>query len=177
LFAFNTIARLIGRLCANGAKAGIRVFLSAQDPDTIMNSIAGQQIMQNMNTRLIGRIQPLAIESFIKWLSYDRSIIARNASEFFFPKRSELYSNWLLDVDGTYTYCRYYPSAVQLATVANNPDEQAARARVLAQYPGNKLLAMAKFAEQYVTAIRSGSSLDAIAQVETISSEVLADVP
>jgi hypothetical protein len=177
LFAFNTIARLIGRLCANGAKAGIRVFLSAQDPDTIMNSIAGQQIMQNMNTRLIGRIQPLAIESFIKWLSYDRSIIARNASDFFFPKRSELYSNWLLDVDGTYTYCRYYPSAVQLATVANNPDEQAARARVLAQYPGNKLLAMAKFAEQYVTAIRSGSSLDAIAQVETISSEVLADVP
>ncbi|KAM3092524.1 hypothetical protein ACKFKG_22165 [Phormidesmis sp. 146-35] len=177
LFAFNTIARLIGRLCANGAKAGIRVFLSAQDPDTIMNSIAGQQIMQNMNTRLIGRIQPLAIESFIKWLSYDRSIIARNASEFFFPKRSELYSNWLIDVDGTYTYCRYYPSAVQLATVANNPDEQAARARVLAQYPDNKLLAMAKFAEQYVTAIRSGSSLDAIGQVETISSEVLTDVP
>jgi hypothetical protein len=181
LFAFNTIARLIGRLCANGAKSGIRVFLSAQDPDTIMNSIAGPQIMQNMNTRLIGRIQPLAIESFIKWLSYERSIIARNASEFFFPKRSELYSNWLLDVDGRYTYCRYYPSAVQIAAVANNPDEQAARARVLAQYPNNKLLGMAKFAEQYVTAIRSGTSLDEIGQTldihaETVSPEVFTDV-
>lgn len=181
LFAFNTIARLIGRLCANGAKSGIRVFLSAQDPDTIMNSIAGQQIMQNMNTRLIGRIQPLAIEAFIKWLSYERSIIARNASEFFFPKRSELYSNWLLDVDGTYTYCRYYPSTVQLAAVANNPDEQAARARVLAQYPSNKLLGMARFSEQYVSAIRSGSSLDEIGRstdihAETVSSEVLTHV-
>ncbi|MDX2098412.1 MAG: hypothetical protein SFW36_11600 [Leptolyngbyaceae cyanobacterium bins.59] len=127
-----------------------------------MNSVAGQQIMQNMNTRLIGRIQPLAIESFCKWLSYDRAIIARNASEFFFPKRSELYSNWLLDIDGTYTYCRYYPSSVQLATVANNPDEQAARARILTQYGGDKLRAMAKFADLYVSAIRSGRSLDTI---------------
>jgi hypothetical protein len=168
LFAYNTIARLIGRLCANGAKAGIRVFLSAQDPDTIMNSVAGQQIMQNMNTRLIGRIQPLAIEAFIKWLSYERTIIARNASEFFFPKRSELYSNWLLDIDGTYTYCRYYPGAIQIASVANNPDEQSARARVLAQYPDNKLLSMAKFSEQYVAAIRNGSSLDQIGQEETV---------
>jgi len=169
LFAYNTIARLIGRLCANGAKAGIRVFLSAQDPDTIMNSVAGQQIMQNMNTRLIGRIQPLAIDAFIKWLSYERTIIARNASEFFFPKRSELYSNWLLDIDGTYTYCRYYPGAIQIASVANNPDEQSARARVLAQYPDNKLLGMAKFSERYVAAIRNGSSLDQIGQQETVS--------
>lgn len=167
LFAFSTIARLIGRLCANGVKSGIRVFLSAQDPDTIMNSVAGQQIMQNMNTRLIGRIQPLAIEAFIKWLSYDRTIIARNASEFFFPKRSELYSNWLLDIDGTYTYCRYYPSPVQIAAVANNPDEQLARARVLAQYHGDKLLAMAKFADLYVAAIRSGRSLEEIGRDAT----------
>ena len=171
LFAYSTISRLIGRLCANGAKAGIRVFLSCQDPDTIMNSVAGQQIMQNMNTRLIGRIQPLAIESFIRLLQYDRAIIARNAGESFFPKRSELYSNWLLDIDGTYTYCRYYPSPVQLATVANNPDEQAARSRVLAQYPDNKLLGMAQFANQYVAAIRNGTSLDAIAP-ETKSSPI-----
>ncbi|MBD2093046.1 hypothetical protein H6F67_24670 [Microcoleus sp. FACHB-1515] len=165
LFKFPTIAQLIGRQCANGAKAGIRVALSAQDPDTIVNSVAGSQIMQNMNTRLIGRIQPIAIESFVKYLSYDRSIIARNASEFFFPKRSELYSNWLLDIDGSYTYCRYYPSAIQIAAVANNMDEQFARARILAQHPDNKLLGMAKFAEQYVTAIRSGTSLEAIGAV------------
>ncbi|MEX0271573.1 hypothetical protein AB3R30_20845 [Leptolyngbyaceae cyanobacterium UHCC 1019] len=162
LFAFSTIARLIGRLCANGAKAGIRTFLSAQDPGTIVNSVAGSQIMENMNTRLVGRIQPIAVESFVKNLSYERSIIARNAGEFFFPKRSELYSNWLLDINGTYTYCRYYPSPIQIAAVANNPDEQIARTRVLAQYPSDHLLGMAKFAEQYVKAIRSGSSLNEI---------------
>lgn len=119
--------------------------------------------MQNMNARLIGRIQPLAIESFVRHLNYERGIIARNAGEHFFPRRSELYSNWLLDIDGTYTYCRYYPSSIQIATVANNPDEQAARSRVLAQYPAQKLLGMAKFAEQYVSAIRNGASLETIA--------------
>ena len=121
LFKYPTIAQLIGQNCANGAKQGIRVFLSAQDPNTIMNSVAGAQIMQNMNTRLIGRIQPVAVDSFVKYLSYDRSIIGRNASEAFFPKRSELYSNWLLDIDGNYTYSRYYPGAVQVGSRCQQP--------------------------------------------------------
>lgn len=47
LSAYPIISRLIGRLCANGAKAGIRVFLSGQDPDTIMNSVAGVQNRAN----------------------------------------------------------------------------------------------------------------------------------
>ncbi|MEO1144135.1 MAG: hypothetical protein AAFY26_00835 [Cyanobacteria bacterium J06638_22] len=162
LFAFSTIARLIGRLCANGAKAGIRVILSAQDPDTIMNSVAGQQIFQNMNTRLIGRIQPMATESFCKLLSYPREIISRNSSESFFPKRSELYSNWLLDIDGNIIFCRYYPSAVQLAAVANNPDEQEARDRVMRLYPQDHLKGMATFSKLYFNAIRGGTDLDDI---------------
>ena len=139
------------------------LFECPQDPDTIMNSVAGQQIMQNMSTRLIGRIQPMAIESFVRLLHYERTIVARNASESFFPKRSELYSNWLLDIDGVSTYCRYYPSPMQIATVANNPDEQLARSRVLAKYPEHKLLGMAKFADRsarlYATALASMRSV------------------
>ncbi|HEY9645411.1 MAG TPA: hypothetical protein V6C88_03525 [Chroococcidiopsis sp.] len=164
LFAYSTIARLIGRLCANGAKAGIRVFLSGQDPDTICNSIAGQQIMQNMSTRMVGRIQPMAIDSFVRLLQYERLIIAKNASESFFPKRSELYSNWLLDIDGVFIYCRYYPGAVQLAIVANNPDEQLARSRVMAHYPNDKYMGTVRFAAQYTTAIRSGYSLEQVGE-------------
>ncbi|MEM1279435.1 MAG: hypothetical protein AAGG53_05285 [Cyanobacteria bacterium P01_H01_bin.152] len=40
-----------------------------------------------MNTQLIGRIQPLESESFVRLLHYERTIIARNATESFFPKR------------------------------------------------------------------------------------------
>ncbi len=163
LFKFKEIATLIARLCANGAKAGIRVFLSGQDPNTIVESHVGSQIMQNMNTRLIGRIQVNAIESFTRLLFYEKNIIAKNASESFFPKRSELYSNWLLDIDGSYTYCRYYPGALQIAAVANNPDEQEARDRVLSRYPPEqKLEALVDFANQYVSAIKNGFSLSKI---------------
>ncbi len=104
-----------------------------------------------------------AIESFTRLLFYEKNIIAKNASESFFPKRSELYSNWLLDIDGSYTYCRYYPGALQIAAVANNPDEQEARDRVLSRYPPEqKLEALVDFANQYVSAIKNGFSLSKI---------------
>ncbi|MEM1279436.1 MAG: hypothetical protein AAGG53_05290 [Cyanobacteria bacterium P01_H01_bin.152] len=45
-------------------------------------------------------------------------------------------------------------------------NEQIVRFRVLARYGNNSLLGIAKFAEQYVAAIRSGSSLEAIGQAD-----------
>jgi hypothetical protein len=44
LFEFDEIGALIGRLCANGAKAGIRVIISAQDPDTVYKSPSSAKI-------------------------------------------------------------------------------------------------------------------------------------
>jgi hypothetical protein len=38
LFEYPTISEMVARLCANGAKAGIKVIISAQDPDTIISS-------------------------------------------------------------------------------------------------------------------------------------------
>ncbi|MEN8445740.1 MAG: hypothetical protein ABG776_12085, partial [Cyanobacteria bacterium J06555_13] len=74
LFDYDEIGALIGRLCANGAKAGIRVILSGQDPDTIHKSPSSAKIFQNLSTRLIGRIQPTAIDSFTEILKYPREI-------------------------------------------------------------------------------------------------------
>jgi hypothetical protein len=164
LFEYQTIAQLIGRLCANGAKAGIEVFLSAQDPDTIMKSESGPKIMQNMNVKMVGRIQAVAIDSFVNLLNYERTIIARNASEAFYPKRSGLYSNWLVDIDGHSIYTRYYPGAVQIAIVANNPDEQQVRAMKLGQLRGNKLRATYEFAEDYVQSIQNGAGIAKLAE-------------
>lgn len=93
LFEFDQISDLVGRLCANGAKAGVRVILSAQDPDTIAKSKAASKILQNLSTRLIGRIQPVAIDSFERILRYPREIISRNASESFFPKKKVFIAN------------------------------------------------------------------------------------
>lgn len=153
LFEFDQISDLVGRICANGAKAGIRVILSAQDPDTIAKSKAASKILQNLTTRLIGRIQPVAVDSFQEILKYPREIIARNASESFFPRKEGIYSQWLLDDNGIYTFCRYYPGYEQLAVVANNPQEQAARQKTMQQYR-DKYEAISKFARQLVASLR-----------------------
>jgi hypothetical protein len=158
LFEFDEIGALIGRLCANGAKAGIRVILSAQDPDTVYQSPASSKIFQNLTTRLIGRVQPTAVDSFERILKYPKTIISRNASETFFPKTEGIYSQWLLDNNGTYTYCRYYPAFAQLAAVANNPDEQATRTLVLS-HASDEFTGLAEFARLLVMSIQSGEPL------------------
>jgi hypothetical protein len=155
LFEFDQIADLVGRMCANGAKAGIRVILSAQDPDTIAQSKAASKILQNLTTRLIGRIQPVAIDSFVQILKYPHEIIARNASESFFPRKEGIYSQWLLDDQGVYTFCRYYPGYEQLAVVANNPQEQTARQKAMQHY-NDKYEAISVFARQLVASLRGG---------------------
>ena len=163
LFEFDEIGALIGRLCANGAKAGIRVIISAQDPDTVHKSPASAKIFQNLTTRLIGRIQPMAVDSFERILKYPKAVISRNASESFFPKREGIYSQWLLDNSGIYTYCRYYPAFAQLAAVANNPDEQTTRDLVLRHAP-DTFTGLAEFARLLVLSIQSGEPLSVITE-------------
>jgi len=110
--------------------------------------------LQNLTTRLIGRIQPVAVDSFADILKYPRKIIARNASESFFPRKEGIYSQWLLDDNGVYTFCRYYPGYEQLAAVANNPYEQTARSQMM-QIHNDKYEAISAFARQLVATLRS----------------------
>jgi len=154
LFEFDQISDLVGRICANGAKAGIRVILSAQDPDTIAKSKASSKILQNLTTRLIGRIQPVAVDSFERILKYPRDIISRNASESFFPKKEGVYSQWLLDDNGIYSFCRYYPGYEQLAVVANNPNEQTARNQFMETHE-DKYEAISAFAKQLIASLKN----------------------
>ncbi|MBW4512177.1 MAG: hypothetical protein KME64_37640 [Scytonematopsis contorta HA4267-MV1] len=154
LFSFESIAELIGRLCANGAKAGIRVILSAQEPESIFQSKSAPKIFANLTTRLIGRIQTSAVDPFVNRFKYPYEIISRNSTEAFFPKRESIYSQWLLDDNGKLTFCRYYPAYCLLAAVANNPNEQELRTLYLNKYKHNLMLGMVKFSEAYVEMIR-----------------------
>lgn len=160
LFQFDSIADLIGRLCANGAKAGIRVILSAQEPESIFQSKAASKIFANLGTRLIGRIQTSAVDPFMVRFKYPSEIISRNSTEAFFPKKENIYSQWLLDDNGKLTFCRYYPAYCLLAAVANNPNEQELRTLYLTKYKHNPMLGMVKFSEAYVRMIR-GDDQDA----------------
>ncbi|MGF1496274.1 MAG: hypothetical protein ACFB8W_05550 [Elainellaceae cyanobacterium] len=164
LFKYNGIAQIIGQVCANGAKSGIRPVIIGQDPDTIGKSDSGSQILQNLNTLFVGAIQPNALPSYERLFGYDPTVLLPNTDESFRTDPSRLCSHWLVDVDSRLTGCSHYPSPELLAAVANNQKEQRARQRVLAKYP-NKFEGYAAFAKEYVNAIRAGRSLDEIAPI------------
>lgn len=162
LFQFDAVSQMVGRIYANGGKAGIRVIVSGQDPDTIAESAAGAQILQNMSVKLIGRIQSAAIKSFERYLGISAAVIQENADASFLPNPQGMYSNWLVVEGGTTTRCRFYPSAILLALAANNPHEQRARSIVLTAFPDEPLRGLAVFAELLTRSIQSGTSLDRI---------------
>jgi hypothetical protein len=161
LFKFPSIVRLVASIISNGAKSGVRVVLSAQDPNSIFNSEAGQQIFQNINTRIIGKIQPIAIESFVRILGYPSELISRCAN--FFPKAYGLYTQWLLDDNGTISFCRRYTPIVELGLVANNSDEQEVRAQFWNSIP-DKYEAISQFSLCLAESIRGGKKLSVVAK-------------
>jgi hypothetical protein len=154
LFEYPEIANMIGRLFANGEKAGLRPFLSAQDPDTIANSPAGKKIFQNMTTKCMGRILPAATESFTRILQFPEEVVRRAAAEAFFPDPNGIYSKWFIEQRSRLTEARFYPGTRLLGVVANNRDEQSARDRAFAKYPNNKYQAVAHFSEELVASMR-----------------------
>jgi hypothetical protein len=84
-------------------------------------------------------------------LKYPQEIISRNATESFFPKKEGVYSQWLLDDNGIFTFCRYYPAFNLLATVANNPQEQEQTTVALSRYP-DKFVALTELSKQLISA-------------------------
>jgi hypothetical protein len=103
-----------------------------------------------MSTRLTGKIQPSAVPSFGRILNYPLDIISKN--QHFLPSKIGFYSNWLLDNDGLFTFVRYYVPLVQLAIVANNPDEQSARQQFKQKFE-SKFEAISAFTKYYTNSI------------------------
>lgn len=156
LLRFPALSRLVGRKCATARKSGCRIILAAQDVISIAKSEAGEQILQNMPLRLIGRIVPGAACSFSEMLGIPREIISQN--ETFTPNIQQLYTLWLLDYNNKYIRCRYYPSYPLLALVANSREEQRTRDR-FKEIHKNKFEWVAEFSRYYVDCIQQGKPL------------------
>ncbi|WP_244142154.1 AAA family ATPase [aff. Roholtiella sp. LEGE 12411] len=156
LLRFPAFSRLVGRKCATARKSGCRIIIAAQDVISIARSEAGEQILQNMPLRLIGKIVSGAANSFHEHLGIPTEIIENN--ETFAPDAQQLYTLWLFDYNKTYIKCRYYPSYPLLALVVNSREEQAARDRFKLQYR-DKFDWLLHFSKHYVSCIKQGKPL------------------
>lgn len=147
LCKFDAIANEIGKFMANGAKSGIGVILSAQEPGTMFKSSASDMIFANLEAILIGKINPGAIDTFIDILKIPRERIIECADKNFEVNKIAGYSNWLISNSNNYTFTRHYPSLLLLAAVANNPNETEVRLKHLQLEP-NRIRALINTANE-----------------------------
>jgi hypothetical protein len=158
LFRFKSVVSGVAALISNGAKAGVRIVLSSQEPNTIADSGYGAQIFANIGTVLVGRIRPAAIEAFTA-LNYDRERIAQCVD--FTENSIQLARSWLCINDNTYTFTKFPVNPLLLALVANNPNEREAWKRVARACP-DKFTATETFARALAEAIQTGEPLDRV---------------
>jgi hypothetical protein len=94
-------------------------------------------------------------------LGFRRDVVSNYATSSYMPSQKELRSKWVIKRGNTYTEVDFPPSEALLALAANNPDEQAARDRIMAQYE-DPIEGLAAFAKLYAAAKRQGTPMSEI---------------
>lgn len=162
-------AKVVGQRFATGRKQGQSVMIIGQDIDSIIDiadSNVSSQIISNTDYWLIGKTSGGAVQQrYADVLGIQSYLTRKIASENFSANLQQMCSQWLLSCDDRQWICEYYPTTVDLALLANSPDERAARDRVFAHYPNNRLgdfQALAEFGKELRQANILGSPLSEI---------------
>ena len=163
LLAKHGFADMVGTLFATGRKDGISCLILAQDLEAIRDCSAAAKIFQNTSVELVGRTTTSALNTYVEVGKFDEGIIARNATESFYPNAAQYFTRWTLKIGNRYwSPLRYYPGAMTLAAVANSEDEKAARDRYMAQHDNTEagmLRGLRDFSKGYIHSLRGGVSI------------------
>ncbi|MEM8779704.1 MAG: ATP-binding protein [Cyanobacteria bacterium P01_G01_bin.49] len=148
LFHFDPLALQVGRLFSNGRKSGIRVVTAGQGLGSLVRCVASDQIFDNMDIKLTGKILPQSTDIYVDLLKYPYDLIAENGSERYGINKFERYSQWLFD-DGRLIPVRHYPGDSLFSLVANNPSELEKRHQFWQQYRGDKVRGLFELTQQF----------------------------
>ncbi|WP_013334832.1 hypothetical protein [Gloeothece verrucosa] len=126
---------MVGKRSAVGRKFGQGTLLIGQDLESVIEAPAASQIMANLDVALIGLINEEAAKVYHQHLGIPRRLISPNASSRFGISSEEFISHWLLRKDGNYWQVDYPISLVELAALANSPDEKKLRQKYISDVP------------------------------------------
>lgn len=128
-FELDALSLCVGRIAANGLKAGMRLMLAAQEPSSVFNSAGGKKIKDAISYHLIGRIGSESFKDYCNphMLNLPEDLAQQNAGESFAPDRATCSSQWLLKIADRFTAARIYLPPSLVALTANNIDERKAR--------------------------------------------------
>lgn len=148
LCGYKGIAKSVATLIATGRKSGLSVILATQDPDTFAGSLDGKKILQGFSVKLVGKINPSALDSFQAILKIPMEFLKKQLRTPAQMRINNPYRKWILDEDSQLTFVRQYVPPKLLALTANNPPEVMMRRRIFAEYR-DKFEALDKAANQY----------------------------
>jgi hypothetical protein len=127
-FDLDPLSLCVGRVAANGLKAGMRLMLAAQEPTSVFDSAGGKKIKDALSYHLIGRIgESIAEYCDPNLLGVPEALALNNARKDFEPDKATCSSQWLLKIDDLFTPARIYLPPSLVALTANNIDEQQER--------------------------------------------------
>jgi hypothetical protein len=127
-FDLDPLSLCVGRVAANGLKAGMRLMIAAQEPSSVFNSAGGKKIKDALSYHLIGRIgDSLSEYCNPDLLGVPEALAVNNARKDFEPDKATCSSQWLLKIDDLFTPARIYLPPSLVALTANNIDEQQER--------------------------------------------------
>ena len=147
------LAQIIGGQFATSRSLGQSVMLETQDPDICASCAASNQILNNLQFKLIGRITDGAIPSYQRVYGYEYESLVPNLE--FEPDKQRGFTRWLLDDGGLRTQCRLYLPYNLLALAASGRYEVATRERFYQQFD-DKFEAIGRFAQYLMECNRKG---------------------
>jgi hypothetical protein len=164
ILKFPALAQTAGNWASNGLAAGIKLILLSQDPESIANSSVANQLVQNLTTRLVGKVTENGAQSLNKLFGYSLETLRQNTSEGYSINPQALSTSWLVDMDGHKTHTNLYSTPELLAAVMNNSGEKWLRQHITNQFPDNKYIGHQQLTDIYVEALQNGTLDDLMSE-------------
>ena len=158
LYKFPFFARETGIIPVHGRKWGCNFLIAAQEITTIRDSIAGNEIFKNLDNVFCGHIESPALAE-MESIDFYPELLKYYTTQAFKPSKELLQSYWYLKRSDQHLEVTHPPSHLLLALGATDPDEEAARAKIMAQY-SDEIEGLKAFAQVNARAKKQGLSLD-----------------
>ncbi|MGH2414064.1 MAG: hypothetical protein ACRDEA_10305, partial [Microcystaceae cyanobacterium] len=162
LYKFPFYARETGVIPVHGRKWGCNFLIAAQEIRTILDSCSGNEIFKNLDNIFCGHLEDQAIPEMLLELNFRSELLKSYSSDAFKPSPELLQSYWYLKRGEQHLEVTHPASDFVLALGATDPDEDAARKRVMALHPEDEIAGLKHFAKLNAQAKRQGLSMDSI---------------
>jgi len=118
------VLKLASNLATLGGKSGIRMGLITNSFTKVAQSAAGADLLANINTKFVGRIEAGSVDPLAQSLGIPHDLLKQCASERFYMNRREGYSNWLVQDYKRHTIGRWYAPWESVVLSSSNANER-----------------------------------------------------